>query len=119
MRLGYRQCGAATCTVSESAIVKRNLRSHLREITDLYVAPEDRRKGWARALLDILTLEADEAGLVLVLQVRDNGEVPADVLEAFYRTFGFERIQESPVLMARAPQVLSVAPEAKRIEVVH
>lgn len=119
MKLGYRECGAASCNVSESAIVKRKLRSHLREITNIYVPLEERRKGWATALLDILTLEADEAGFVLVLQVRDNGDVPADVLEAFYRAFGFERIQDAPVLMARPPQVLKVAQEAKRIEVVH
>lgn len=87
--------------------MKRGLRPYLREITDVYVPIEHRKQGWARALMEAIVLEADEACVGLILSVREHGDMPDEALQRFYASLGFEVFQDRPRLMMRAPNRLA------------
>lgn len=70
----------------------------------------NQRKGHATALMWTVCAEADRAWLTLVVQPKSfaNG-MGDDKLIAWYSRFGFVKIQDTPVLMARSPQAPAVA----------
>lgn len=98
MKPGKRQLGPCTLKLTYSQIVPSNLRGGLLEISQLQTAEEHQRKGYATRLLDEVCQEADEERKVLVI-MPDSGW-----LTLYYGRFGFEPIQQEPVIMARAPK---------------
>jgi len=98
------------CMSYESASVKvvdwgngRNTLSNLHSI--------DRRKGHARALLEMICQKADEADQTLILEARQYGHpIGPDnaTLVAFYESLGFELVapeNKHYLYMERAPRM--------------
>jgi GNAT superfamily N-acetyltransferase len=74
----------------------------VREILALYTEPAQRNKGYASELLKEVCAEADKHAIVLILKPEPYGSTGGlKHLQAFYKKFGFTRIQDRPVLMAR------------------
>lgn len=97
--------GPASCQLAETDIVAPHLRPHVREVLEVFVPAEKRRKGHGRALMQEVVSEADRRGIGLFLEVKSTGEMTDEELEAFYSAFGFQRFQSEPaVLLMRAPR---------------
>ncbi len=97
--------GPASCDLAETDIVQESLRPYVREVLDVFVPPNERRKGYGAALMHEVVQSADQRGLGLFLEVKSTGEMTDEQLEAFYAKFGFERFQNEPcVLLMRAPR---------------
>lgn len=110
MKPGTRTYGGASLLVRESEVVAKHLRAGLREVTDLYTQPEDRRQGHAKRLLDSVCSEADGAGVTLLVAVRGTEEATTDDLCGWYRRHGFHYLQVEPVvLMTRPPLIVQRA----------
>jgi N-acetylglutamate synthase-like GNAT family acetyltransferase len=86
--------GPATCRIRRCNKLSEHMVKHTRELCDLYVPPAERRKGHATALVREVLKQADAAGLVLLVRP------PSDVQDWFGR-FGFMKIQDAPLLLAR------------------
>lgn len=77
----------------------------VREVTRLWTAPGNRKQGYATELLKQVCGEADMLGYVLMLQPKEFGRSEGlKDLAKWYERFGFVKIQNNPVLMARAPE---------------
>jgi GNAT superfamily N-acetyltransferase len=92
----------ASCMVSYSRLDVPGV-ERLRDLTKIYVEPEHRKKGYAKALLLQLCLEADKHGVLLMLQPKPyaDGSWTADELAALYHRFSFCSIQGVPPIMVR------------------
>jgi GNAT superfamily N-acetyltransferase len=105
---GLRHHKGASLRVVDPTGLPEDMRSAIREL--VAVSSHERGKGYARALMYQVTAEADLAGLVLMLKVEPFADgMTAEQLEKFYGSFGFLRIQDEPVLMAREPETPRVA----------
>ena len=77
----------------------------VREISRLWTTPGNRKQGYATELLKQVCSEADVMGFVLMLQPKEFGKSEGlKELTKWYERFGFVKIQNNPVLMARAPE---------------
>lgn len=104
MTPGVREHKAASLRLVESEAMPEDMRDRIREIVSL--KSENPRKGHATTLLWSVCHEADQNKTVLILQPKPFGDGAMDdrKLEGFYNKFGFVRIQDAPVLMARQPK---------------
>lgn len=94
MKLGKRQLGACSCTLSAFKPMPSVV-----ELSELHTDYWHRGKGIANRLMDQVCEDADQTKTVLVLM--PEGE---DWLHEWYETHGFKTIQADPaVLMARQP----------------
>lgn len=109
---GLRAHHSATLRVAIAEGLPEEMRSLTRELIE--VQSTNPMKGHANGLMAEVCTEADLWWITLFVQVRPFGDAGMDdaKLERFYRKFGFRRIQDSPLLMARSPEV-------PRIEKVH
>jgi GNAT superfamily N-acetyltransferase len=82
----------------------------LLEMTDVYVHPLRRGRGWARELVQTAILHADKEGLDLFLRTiaygktqhrRRWGALSTEELAAFYAKFGFKARKDDPRVMVR------------------
>lgn len=112
MRPGRRELASASLVVGISTAVPEVMRAGTREISHVFVPPEDRGKRLATALMNFICQEADANRITLLLTVRpyDEGgtESPTEEqLIAWYAKFGFVELQDSPqgMLMARRVHV--------------
>ena len=98
--------GHASCRVGHADIgLRADLADNLREVTHVYVPEEKRKQGHGTALMNYLTYAADKHEVALLVEVKSEGEMTSDQLEAFYARHGFVRFQAEPeVLMVRVPQ---------------
>lgn len=127
MKPGPRSVGPATCEVEVCNLVASHLRDGLREVSFIEVPAEFRGQGYGRQLMDALTLEADEHGIVLFVAVDPYHDSPLDqsALRAWYERNGFVEFQAEPLLMARMPDKACKAISAiaaageRRIQVAH
>lgn len=71
---------------------------HVLWITALWVHPEDRKKGWASALLNAVINEYGAETLYLEVAPYADRPLGADALAAFYGRFGFESTSVPGVL---------------------
>jgi GNAT superfamily N-acetyltransferase len=105
MKPGRRELASASLVVSISTAVPEAMRAGTREISHVFVPPEDRGKRLATALMNFICQEADANRITLLLTVRPYGESGPDEdrLKAWYEKFGFAELQDSPLgaLMAR------------------
>ena len=108
MTEGLRTHRSASLRVAMATGLPEDMRLLTRELID--VRSTNARKGHANGLLAEVCHEADMWWMTLVIQVRPFGDAGMDDarLERFYKKFGFRRIQDSPLLMARSPQVPEV-----------
>jgi N-acetylglutamate synthase-like GNAT family acetyltransferase len=105
MKSGVRKFGAATCKVVRTVQVPAHMRDHVMELSSVHVPAEERRQGFASKLVGLVCDEADADNKLLLLHVQPFGEpgMCTGQLERWYaEQFGFTRIQERPLLMARA-----------------
>lgn len=112
MKPGIRQHGPATLKLSHNKLVPAHIRGGVLELTHLIVPEQHRRNGYASLLMQKVCAEADEAGKVLLLMPKPYDVIGMDreQLVAFYERFGFQAIQQRPVLlMARQPGVAVAA----------
>jgi N-acetylglutamate synthase-like GNAT family acetyltransferase len=79
----------------------------LLEVKSVKTAKPQRHQGHATRLLEDVCKEADGAKMLLVLTPEqfDNGPIGSKQLQSWYARFGFEVIQDKPVLMCRDPVV--------------
>lgn len=74
----------------------------VREIIAVFTEPEQRNKGFASDLIKEVCDEADKRAIVLLLKPEKYGKTGGHKdLKGFYEKFGFKKIQDKPVLMAR------------------
>lgn len=79
------------------------IQDQVREIVS--IQSTNPRKGHATALLHQVCAEADKWWITLLVQVAPfNDGMTLEQLEKWYCRFGFLRIQDDPMLMARSPQ---------------
>lgn len=112
MAPGRRYLDAASLTVAIPEGLPPHMHGRVRELLSIEVPEEKRRTGLATKLLREVTMEADREGKTLLLWVRPYGTMGERDLIAWYRKFGFEEIQQSPVLMARAARQVQAISEA-------
>lgn len=106
--IGSRSYQTASCELRMcDALPKRPPFERTRELVSLEVPAADRRKGYARELLEQVTREADEHGFVLILIPEAFGDEPAmstaQLAQWYQRRFGFQAISAKPLMMARMP----------------
>lgn len=105
MKPGNRKFGAATCKVGRTVQVPVHMRDSIIEVSAVFTPIEERKQGFATKLMGLVCDEADASGKLLLLHVYPYGEPDMGVgqLEKWYSDkFGFIKIQEEPLLMARA-----------------
>ena len=78
----------------------------LLQITELATQPFWQNEGEATRLMQEVCRRADMSNFILVLTPEPFGRKPlsAEQLEKWYGKFGFDRIQDKPVLMCREPK---------------
>lgn len=96
MNPGIRQHLTASCLIRECKALPRRLRPGTRELCRLQA--RHKRQGHAAGLLERVTQEADDAGLILLILVDDDAPV---WLGQFYARWGFNVLQASPLILAR------------------
>lgn len=102
---GERKRGAASLMLSIPESLPEHMHEGVREITNVFVNPAHRNKGYASALMEQVCDEADESQIVLMLMpepYQDSGRTKEQLL-SWYESFGFSAIQDSPCVMARKP----------------
>lgn len=102
MTPGLRSYKSATLRVAIAEGIPEHMRPRVRELLSVHAA--ERQKGHGSALLERTCREADRKQMVLLITPRrfDDGMDDAALIP-WYERFGFEVIQEEPVLMAREP----------------
>ena len=109
MTPGLRAHRSATLRVAIAEGLPEDMRTLTREIVD--VQSTNQMKGHANGLMAEVCHEADQWWVTLIIQVRPFGDAGMDDarLERFYKKFGFKRIQDSPMIMARSPELPRIA----------
>jgi N-acetylglutamate synthase-like GNAT family acetyltransferase len=98
---GLRKSGAASLMLGTCKALPEHMQEDIREITSLQTEEPERRKSHATILLHQVCYEADKKQKVLMLMPDSVGEMSNKQLMKFYEKFGFKKIQDNPVLMAR------------------
>ncbi len=106
MRPGLRECNEARLRVSMASVVPDHMKPFVREITELFVPVEHRRKKLATMLMNFTCQEADANRITLLLTAtpEDSEGLDQDQLVAWYQRFGFTvlpRVEGAPYMMAR------------------
>lgn len=103
MKPGIRQHGPATLKLSFNTSVPAHMRGAVLEVSHVFTVRQERGKGHASLLMQKVCAEADEHGKVLLLMPKpyDEGGPGQKELIDWYRRYGFEPVQASPVLLAR------------------
>lgn len=105
MEPGLRTHKQASLRIAIPTALPVEMWEKMREVRSL--KSESHGKGHAKRLMYNVCHEADLAWLTLLIHVEpfDDG-MSAEQLEKFYRKFGFEKIQDAPLLIARYPRKL-------------
>lgn len=102
--IGERECGPASLLLSETTAVPEDMRSGIRELSHLVTEQDQRKQGYATALMHTVCYEADKNRIVLILTVKSHGDLDDKKLIKFYKKFGFVMLPNnlnSEILMAR------------------
>lgn len=96
--------GSASCVVGICSALPGWMQEQTLEVSRVHVPEEDRRKGYATALLKHVCEQADGTNKTLILTVEPyEPEMSLEQLRDWYARFGFVEIQVEPCLMARMP----------------
>lgn len=119
MRPGRRELNEASLLVSMCDAVPSHMREKTREITQVHCALPARRQRLATMLLNFTCQEADANGITLLLTARpcDDEGPPQEVLVRWYSKFGFRALQDSPLGLLMARQVLPRAAPLRIVSV--
>lgn len=105
MREGMVFDGPASAMLSVSSVLPRHMEGRAYEVSSVFVPVDHRREGNGSNLIRTICASADMDGVMLILMVsplNDGGGVmDSGQLERWYGRFGFRKIQDDPVLMAR------------------
>ena len=103
MTPGVRHHGHASCKVGVAKALPLHMRKQVMEVSSIRTEPEYRGRGDATMLMFKTCTDADAAGKFLLLHVEPDADSPLgrDELADFYRRFGFNPIQDDPLLMVR------------------
>lgn len=95
--------GEASCELNEIDGLDEISAQRCKFLSHLYVAPEHRKQGHAKALLKQINKEADEAGITLLLhpQAEFDDAMTTEQLIKFYAKHGYIQFQKEPLLMIR------------------
>lgn len=103
MTPGRRTHKAASCRVAVAMGLPEDMREQTREIVG--VQSTNPRKGHATALMHTVCAEADREWMTLLIHVEPFSDgMTEEQLLRWYGRFGFVKIQDDPILMARSPQ---------------
>lgn len=104
MNTGLRNHRSASVRIEVAEALPEEMRPLTRELVSL--KSENPRKGHATSLMWEVCHEADKWWITLFVRplAFDDG-MPDAKLVPFYEGFGFVKIQDEPVLMARSPQL--------------
>jgi hypothetical protein len=123
MHPGRRELGPASVMVAISQAVPPHMRPGTREVSQLLVPAQHRRKHLGTALMNLICQEADANSITLLLiaQPFDSGGPTEDELTDWYALFGFKTLQDSPLgmVMARQVQVPNRVKRAVSLALVH
>ena len=123
MIVGPRSHGPASLQVRVSMALPKHLRERTREIVKIHTPAAEQGNGEATELMREVCVEADQAGIVLVLWPNPYGDdiaLSAGMLRDWYARMGFRVIQFEPVMMARAPGLYTrLAPVSAACEALH
>jgi len=112
MKTGFRRVGPASCVVAVAMGIPERLRAQCFELLAVHVPEKHRNKGYATTLIHSVCRDADAANNHLILTVDPylhpkrhevDGMGKADLKSWYEVRFGFQQIQESPILMMRPP----------------
>lgn len=97
--------GPASVVVGVCTALPEEMQAQTLELTRMHVPEDERRKGYASALLKHICEQADGVNKTLVLTVQPYGDMDLtkEQLRDWYARFGFIEIQVDPCLMARMP----------------
>lgn len=103
---GEQSLGHASCILTRMR-EHPTIADRARWLSHLFVEPEHRRAGEAKRLMRQIVAQADAQGILIVLEPKvedDSTGLTIEALQAFYRSFGFARVQDQPPIWARAPR---------------
>lgn len=103
------QLGFSSCSLNKLSL--DGINDGLMQLTNVYTEPENRNKGYAKALLTHICAKADYEQFAILLEPKSNEDIETSSLVKFYAKHGFERLQKEPLLMVRYPK--EVAKEVK------
>jgi ribosomal protein S18 acetylase RimI-like enzyme len=103
MKPGKIKHDHASVRVSYSQAIPVHMRGQVRELSGLVVDSAQRGHGHAKALMQQVMTEADQAGVFLLVIVEpfDDAPMETDALSAWYERMGFVEIQHQPKVMVR------------------
>ena len=106
MKTGARTYGGATLQVSIPRALPEHMQERVREVTNVFTDPKNRKQGNASELLRRLVTEADRDQTVLMLTPKPEHDEPVELhaLINWYHRYSFQLIQDEPPLMARQPR---------------
>ena len=103
--IGFHELASACCRIVPAMGVPEHMRGGMREIIDLTSA--NPRKGHATKLMYKICAAADEQRITLILTAHAFQDGMADEqLAKWYQRFGFIKLQDEPVIMARQVQIV-------------
>lgn len=107
MKPGRRELNEASVSVCMSEAVPEHMREDIREILNLFVEPQARRKKLATMLMNMVCQEADANSITLILTARplDDQGPDEESLIAWYGQFGFKGLQDTVNGLMLARQV--------------
>lgn len=106
MKPGTITNGAASLTLSYSAIVPPAERGRVLEITDLLTTSTKRRQNHASLLMQSVCEQADQADMLLLLMPQafgTDGLTSLQLQHWYSDKFGFVTLQQSPTILIRMP----------------
>lgn len=105
MPVGVRTYGPSSLFVAMNTEVAPINRDKLRELIQLYTAPDKRKQGYGTSLLIRVCKEADEAQKTLLVHVSPQDDRTVERLADWYEQFGFVPLQHEPAeIMVRLPR---------------
>jgi GNAT superfamily N-acetyltransferase len=107
--LGYASCNLEPLELDE------HTKGRVMMLTNLYTSKNYRQQGYARQLLTHLGAKADTEQFAILLNPKSD-EIVLSELIAMYAKFGYEQIQDEPLLLARFPQPVADSVTIKAIK---
>lgn len=94
----------SSCRAVVNPELPEHMHERVREIVRVWTDKDHRGEGYATQLMQEVCNDADSSNMVLILRPQPfDANISKAKLIEFYKRFGFSKMQDDPVLMARAP----------------